>query len=74
MFDPFLSFHDSTFLPILAALALALYAQWKVRSTFARYSEQRSGSGYTGAQVAAARVERPLPCQPVGRAPRGGRA
>lgn len=51
-------FYDSTFLLILPAVALALYAQWKVRSTFARYSEQRSGSGYTGAQVAAELMRR----------------
>jgi uncharacterized protein len=51
-------FYDRTFLILLPAIALALYAQWKVRSTFAHYSEQRSGSGYTGAKVAAALLQR----------------
>lgn len=51
-------FYDSTYLILLPAIALALYAQWKVRSTFAHYSEQRSGSGYTGAKVAAELLQR----------------
>lgn len=51
-------FYDSTFVILLPAIALALYAQWKVRSTFARYAEQRSGSGYTGAKVAAELLQR----------------
>jgi Zn-dependent membrane protease YugP len=51
-------YYDSSFLILLPAIALALYAQWKVRSTFAHYSEQRSGSGYTGAKVAAELLQR----------------
>lgn len=51
-------YYDPTFLILLPAIALALYAQWKVRSTFAHYSEQRSGSGYTGAKVAAELLQR----------------
>ncbi|HEV8352882.1 MAG TPA: zinc metallopeptidase [bacterium] len=54
---PFL-FGDSTFLLLLPAFALALYAQWKVTSTFRHYSEIRSGTGYTGAQVAAELLRR----------------
>src|SRR3972149_5117830 len=46
-------FFDSTFVILLPAIILAVYAQWKVQSTFRHYAEQRSGSGYTGAQVAA---------------------
>ncbi len=45
-------FFDSTFVIVLPAIILAVYAQWKVQSTFRHYAEQRSGSGYTGAQVA----------------------
>ncbi len=47
---PFL--YDSTFVILIPAIALALYAQFKVRSTFKRYAEMPSGTGYTGAQVA----------------------
>jgi Zn-dependent membrane protease YugP len=45
-------FWDSTFLLLLPAMALALYAQHKVRSTFARYSKVAASSGTTGAMVA----------------------
>ncbi|HET6781151.1 MAG TPA: zinc metallopeptidase, partial [bacterium] len=41
--------YDSTFLILIPAIALALYAQFKVQSTFRRYSEVPSGTGYTGA-------------------------
>ncbi len=34
------------------AILLAVYAQWKVRSTYARYSKVRASSGLTAAQVA----------------------
>ena len=45
-------FYDSSFLLILPALLLAGYAQWKVSSTFKKYSEVACSRGYTGAQVA----------------------
>jgi len=45
-------FWDPTFIIIIPALILAFYAQSKVRSTYARYSQVRSHSGMTGAQVA----------------------
>ncbi len=45
-------FWDSTFLLLLPAIALAIYAQHKVRSTFARYSNVTASSGVTGAMVA----------------------
>lgn len=45
-------FWDPTFVLLLPAIALAIYAQVRVKSTFQRYSEVRSSSGYTGARVA----------------------
>jgi Zn-dependent membrane protease YugP len=45
-------FWDPTFILIIPALILAFYAQSKVRSTYARYSEVRNHHGFTGAQVA----------------------
>src|SRR3989337_271614 len=51
-------FFDSTFVILLPAIILAVYAQWKGQSTFRHYAEQRSGSGYTGAEVAAELMRR----------------
>jgi hypothetical protein len=45
-------FYDPTFILIIPALLLALYAQYKVKSTYAKYSEVRNLRGYTGSQVA----------------------
>jgi len=45
-------FYDPTFLLILPALALALYAQFKVKGTYEKYSKVPCSRGYTGAQVA----------------------
>lgn len=45
-------FYDPTFILVLPALFLAMYAQFKVKSTFARYLQERSYAGLTGAQVA----------------------
>jgi len=45
-------FFDWTMILVLPAMALALWAQWKVKSTYKRYSEVGSRSGLTGAQVA----------------------
>ncbi len=39
---------------VLPAFLLSLYAQFKVKSTFNRYSKVRSARGYKGAEVAAA--------------------
>src|SRR5919109_5687795 len=36
----------------LPALALALYAQFKVRSTYSKYAQVANSTGYTGADVA----------------------
>lgn len=38
---------------LLPAIALAMYAQFKVKSTYDRYSRVRAAAGMTGAQVAA---------------------
>ncbi len=50
--------YDPTFVYLVPAMILALYAQYRVSSTFRRYSEVRSGTGYTGAQVAAELLRR----------------
>lgn len=51
-------FFDSTMVLILPALALAIWAQFKVKRTFAKYSEVPSRRGMSGAQVANAILER----------------
>lgn len=43
-------FFDPTYVLLIPAIILAVWAQWKVRSTFAEYSQVPSR--YTGAQVA----------------------
>jgi uncharacterized protein len=48
---PFFLF-DSTIILLVPALLLSLYAQYKVSSTFNRYSKVRSGRGLSGAQAA----------------------
>lgn len=48
----FYSYFDSTWLIILPGLLIALWAQAKVNSTFAKYSKVPSNSGITGAMVA----------------------
>lgn len=50
MYFPF--FFNSTFLLLIPALILAIYAQSRVKSTYQRYAQVRSRSGATGAQVA----------------------
>ncbi|HLE78400.1 MAG TPA: zinc metallopeptidase [bacterium] len=55
---PFFFYDPVSFVVLLPALVLAIYAQWKVSSTFRRYSEIRSSTGYTGAQVAAELLRR----------------
>ncbi|MGB9612734.1 MAG: zinc metallopeptidase [Candidatus Margulisiibacteriota bacterium] len=45
-------FYDATYLLLIPALILALYAQWKVQSTYSRYAQVPSKRGYTGGQVA----------------------
>lgn len=48
-FNPFF---DPSMIIVLPGLLLAMYAQFKVRSTFARFSRVASEQGMTGAQVA----------------------
>jgi Predicted Zn-dependent protease len=43
---------DPTMILLLPAILLAMYAQFKVQSTFARYSRIPARSGLTGAEVA----------------------
>jgi uncharacterized protein len=45
-------YNDPTFLLLIPAMLLAFYAQWKVKSTFDRYSKIACARGYTGAAVA----------------------
>ena len=56
MFFPF--YYDPTYLLLLPATILAVYAQAKVQSTFQRYSRLRASSGMTGAQVARALLDK----------------
>ncbi|MGQ0548054.1 MAG: zinc metallopeptidase [Armatimonadota bacterium] len=51
-------FFDSTFVYLLPGIALALFAQLKVRSTFGKYSKVRTAAGRTGADVAAELLRR----------------
>lgn len=45
-------YYDPTYLLLIPGLILALYAQFKVSSTFARFKKESSRSGLTGAQIA----------------------
>jgi len=45
-------FYDPTFVLLIPAIILAFYAQWKVKSTYEKYSKVACSRGYTGAQVA----------------------
>lgn len=51
-------FFDPTMVVLIPGLILAALAQWRVSSTFRRYSEVRTSTGYTGAQVAAELLRR----------------
>jgi len=48
----FFPFWDPTYALVLPALALAVYAQWKVRSTYERMSQVPAAGGRTGREVA----------------------
>src|SRR3989442_35184 len=45
-------FFDSTYLLLLPAMAFALWAQWKVQSTYASMSRVRAANGMTGSAMA----------------------
>lgn len=47
-----LFYGDWTLLLVLFSFILTIYAQWKVNSTFSRYSKVISGSGMTAAEAA----------------------
>ncbi len=51
-------FFDPTYILLVPAILFALYAQFKVQSTFKRFSQVRASCGYTGAQVAAELLRR----------------
>jgi Zn-dependent membrane protease YugP len=48
----FMPFWDPTYIVVIPAVLLALYAQFKVTSTYARFSQVPVNSGLTGAQTA----------------------
>lgn len=45
-------YFDSSFIILIPALLISLWAQVKIKSTFAKYSRVNSRNSYTGAQVA----------------------
>ena len=45
-------YFDTTYIILIPALILAFYAQWKVNSTYNKYSEVRNSRGLTAAEVA----------------------
>ena len=51
-------FFDPTYILVLPALALALWAQWRVQSTYRRFSEVRAAAGITGRDMARAIMQR----------------
>jgi Zn-dependent membrane protease YugP len=51
-------FYDPTFLLLIPAFLLAIFAQWKTRSTFRKYGEVPTAAGRTGAEVAAELLRR----------------
>ena len=53
----FFPFWDPTFLMVLPGLALAMYAQWKVRSTYEKMSKVPAVCGRSGRQVAEALLQ-----------------
>jgi len=51
-FGFFFPIFDSSMIILIPGVILAMYAQFKVQSTFGRYIKVRAGTGMTGAQVA----------------------
>lgn len=52
MFHPYGFYFDPTMIFLIPSILFAMYAQAKVRSTFAKYLRVHGKKGYTGAQVA----------------------
>jgi len=48
----FLPFWDPTMILLIPAMILAFYAQWKVQSTYRKFSEIASASGRSGREIA----------------------
>ena len=48
----FFPFFDPTFILLLPAMAFAMWAQWRVQSTFQQYSRVRAANGLTGRDMA----------------------
>ena len=48
----FMTFWDPTFIVLIPAVLLAHYAQYRVKSAYAQYSQVPVSSGWTGAQAA----------------------
>jgi Zn-dependent membrane protease YugP len=48
----FFPFFDVTMVLLLPALALAIWAQWKVQSTYRRYARVPAANGHTGREMA----------------------
>jgi Zn-dependent membrane protease YugP len=67
MFFPY--YYDPTMIVLLPAIALAMWAQWRVKSTFNHYSRVASSRGFSGAQVARALLNeaglRDVPVEPI---------
>ncbi len=57
-FMPFGFFYDPSMILVLPALAFAMWAQWKVQSTYRKYSQIRAANGLTGRQMAEAIMRR----------------
>lgn len=45
-------FDPMYFVFAMPAMIFALYAQWKVKSTFSKYTQVRNSTGFTGSQIA----------------------
>lgn len=66
MFFPFYYGGPGVLVLVLAAFAFSMWAQWRVHGTFRKYSEVRSRSGASGAEVARQILDRSgLPDVPV---------
>jgi Zn-dependent membrane protease YugP len=51
-------FFDPTFLLLLPAFAFAMWAQWKVKSTYEKFAQVPAANGMTGRDMAAAIMQR----------------
>ena len=49
---PFLFGFDQTIVLLIPAMIFAMWAQWKVQSTYNKFSQVRAASGMTGREMA----------------------